>query len=256
MEPLRKNWASFKSLFKRQPIQEIREYFGESIALYFAWLHMYIIWLLFPGVIGLILAIVIWAVGDRDDTGDGLGASEICILIFTLMIAMSSTLFDQIWVRWEKKWAWEWGMFNVRVKENQRPEFEGELQKDPVSGKIKLIEQSTVGRKRKTRCVSYAIIAFFIALVIAIVLSIFLYRATMKGDVWGARFCAFLNAMQIKIMNFIYKYVARKLTDWENHEVDTTYNANLASKLFLFQFVNSYNSLFYIAFLKSSLEGC
>jgi len=111
---------------------------------------MYIIWLLFPGIIGAILAIVIWAVGDRDDTDDGLGASEVCILIFTLMIAMSSTLFDQIWVRWEKRCAWEWGMFDVRVKENQRPEFEGELAKDPVSGKIKLIDQTTSGRKRRT----------------------------------------------------------------------------------------------------------
>lgn len=46
------------------------------------------------------------------------------------------------------------------------------------------------------------------------------------------------------------------LTDWENHETDTTFNDALATKLFLFQFVNSYNSLFYIAFLKGSLEGC
>lgn len=217
---------------------------------------MYIIWLLFPGIIGAILAIIIWATGDRDGTSESMQASEVCILIFTLMIAMSSTLFDQIWIRWEKKWAWEWGMFNVRVKENQRPEFEGELQKDPVSGKIKLIDQTTSGSRRKTKCASYVIVCFFIALVVAIVLSIFLYRATLHGDVWGARFCAFLNAVQIKIMNFIYKYVAKKLTDWENHEVDTSYNSSLASKLFLFQFVNSYNSLFYIAFLKNYTEGC
>jgi hypothetical protein len=57
-------------------------------------------------------------------------------------------------------------------------------------------------------------------------------------------------------MNAIYRIVARKLTDWENHETDSMYNENLAIKLFLFQFVNSYNSLFYIAFLKSTTEGC
>ena len=57
-------------------------------------------------------------------------------------------------------------------------------------------------------------------------------------------------------MNYIYKFVAKWLTDWENHEIDTTYNSALASKLFLFQFVNSYNSLFYIAFLKGTTEGC
>lgn len=57
-------------------------------------------------------------------------------------------------------------------------------------------------------------------------------------------------------MNQIYRVVARKLTDWENHETDTLHNDALATKLFLFQFINSYNSLFYIAFLKTTTEGC
>lgn len=57
-------------------------------------------------------------------------------------------------------------------------------------------------------------------------------------------------------MNYIYGHVAKRLTNWENHEVESHYNDALATKLFLFQFVNSYNSLFYIAFLKSAVEGC
>lgn len=51
-------------------------------------------------------------------------------------------------------------------------------------------------------------------------------------------------------MNVVYRWIAGKLTDWENHEHDTAYNDAMATKLFLFQFVNCYNSLFYIAFLK------
>lgn len=94
-----------------------------------------------------------------------------------------------------------------------------------------------------------------VLIVLASVLSIFLYRATLDS-IWGDRFCAFLNALQIKVMNQIYKVVATKLTNWENHEIDTHYNTALASKLFLFQFFNSYNSLFYIAFLKGHIEGC
>ena len=31
------HWASFGNVFRRQPIDHIREYFGESLAWYFAW---------------------------------------------------------------------------------------------------------------------------------------------------------------------------------------------------------------------------
>jgi anoctamin-10/anoctamin-7 len=146
-------------------------------------------------------------------------------------------------------------MVGIVQEEHQRPEFEGVLQKDPVTGKIKKISTMTNKMRRCKKFFSCSILFFFVTLVLAIVLSIFLYRATLH-DEWGPRFCAFLNAIQIKVMNTIYRVVARKLTDWENHETDSLYNDSLAIKLFLFQFVNSYNSLFYIAFLKSSLEGC
>ena len=47
------------------------------------------------------------------------------------------------------------------------------------------------------------------------------------------------------------------MTDWENHETESNYYDALTFKLFCFQFVNSYASLFYIAFLKGSTSnGC
>lgn len=49
--------------------------------------------------------------------------------------------------------------------------------------------------------------------------------------------------------------MARKITDMENIPLQTDYNNSLVLKLFWFQFVNSYFSLFYLAFL-SSLSEC
>ena len=49
-----KHWASFKCLFKFQPMSLIREYFGEKIALYFAWTGMLIATLILPSIIGVI----------------------------------------------------------------------------------------------------------------------------------------------------------------------------------------------------------
>lgn len=39
----------------------------------------------------------------------------------------------------------------------------------------------------------------------------------------------------------------------ENHRTDTAYEDNLIAKTFMFQFVNSYASLVYIAFIKEHM---
>ena len=46
------------------------------------------------------------------------------------------------------------------------------------------------------------------------------------------------------------------LTDWQNFETQTDYINSMVIKLFSFQFVNSYASLYYIAFGKIHFEGC
>ena len=85
---------------------------------------------------------------------------------------------------------------------------------------------------------------------------LFFWRALLRYTNWGPKLVACLNACQIKVMNAIYKIVAVKLNDWENHETESSYTDALVVKLFLFQFVNSYNSLIYIAFFKKRAEGC
>ncbi len=45
--------------------------------------------------------------------------------------------------------------------------------------------------------------------------------------------------------------IALKLTRWENYRTQTEFDDNLIFKLFAFQFVNSYASLFYIAFFRN-----
>jgi hypothetical protein len=56
------------------------------------------IWLFFPGVIGLIFFIIIEST-KSNDKAEGLGAAEVCILVYTLLLGILSTLFDQLWVR-------------------------------------------------------------------------------------------------------------------------------------------------------------
>eukprot|EP01035_Chromulina_nebulosa_P017328 gene17328-22872_t len=51
-------------------------------------------------------------------------------------------------------------------------------------------------------------------------------------------------------------FTVKVLNDRENHRTDTQYEDAMVSKIFLFQFVNSYASFFYIAFIAESLGEC
>ena len=52
-QKLQKNWASLSCLFKYQPLEDVREYFGERHALYFAWLAFYTTFLVPAAVVGI-----------------------------------------------------------------------------------------------------------------------------------------------------------------------------------------------------------
>ena len=48
-------WARWGRWYKYQPLDHIRDYFGEKIAIYFAWLGFYTGWLLPVSLVGVIV---------------------------------------------------------------------------------------------------------------------------------------------------------------------------------------------------------
>lgn len=68
-----------------------------------------------------------------------------------------------------------------------------------------------------------------------------------------------LNAIQILVFNYIYNFIAVKMNKFENHKYRNSFNNSLISKIFIFQFVNSFNSIAIIAFFKKYIKvlgGC
>ena len=61
---------------------------------------------------------------------------------------------------------------------------------------------------------------------------------------------AFLNTAMIVVFGAIYEKVATSLNEWENHRTQIEYDDNLILKNFMFQFVNNYFVLFYIAYMR------
>ena len=61
--------------------------------------------------------------------------------------------------------------------------------------------------------------------IVATVVAIFMYKAILEftsenadEDGWGPFICASLSSLQVRFFNYIYEWIAIKLTDWENYK--------------------------------------
>lgn len=64
---------------------------------------------------------------------------------------------------------------------------------------------------------------------------------------------ALLNLIIIMILTRIYQRLAKWMVNMENPRTQTEYEDSFTFKIFLFEFVNFYSSLIYIAFFKVPL---
>ena len=135
-----------------------------------------------------------------------------------------------------------------------RPEFEGEPSHHPVDGRSYLHFPHKTYFFRQG--VSYITIFILIIIVLIVIIGLFVIRIllenrfTFYGIALGPILVGLIMAVQIQVLNLLYEMIAIKLNDYENHRTDTQYEDSLIGKTFLFQFINSFANMFYIAFVK------
>lgn len=103
---------------------------------------------------------------------------------------------------------------------------------------------------------SVSIMAFLFLIVLCGVWCIFMFKLWACYIVpgyflgRGATAAAVLNSVQIIVLANVWNMVANRLNDYETHQTDTAYEDAMIVKTSMFQFVNHYIALFYIAFVK------
>ena len=186
-------------------------------------------------------------------------------VVLAMIASIWGTLFLEFWKRRQRILSQKWHTDCFEEEEEPlRPEFpENNLKwneltekNEPYIPKVQLYSQLAA---------VVSIIIFMISIVIAAVVGVVIYRAAVFASLIGhsdstlqkrARIitsatAALLNLLAINVMKIVYNKLATWLTEWENPPTRSAYEYSFTWKMYMFQFVNTYASVFYIAFFKS-----
>eukprot|EP01044_Picomonas_judraskeda_P009209 COSAG03_NODE_1108_length_4802_cov_1359.085903_2_plen_749_part_00 len=212
---------TFLNSITTQPIEEIRDYFGEQIALYFAFLRVYTNSLVFPTVIGMLTMI-----GHLRNGVEGNPLS----LAYSILVSFWSVAFIKKWHIRQAELCFLWGTSTFEENEKTRKNFrlkerEIKYEVDEFTGKNEPVPKNPRMVYYRTAA-SVLVGTFFIFTVVVAALSAEYVRMLSKPNQLGkySRVVgSSLNACAILILSQIYGRVANVLTEWENHRVQTAF---------------------------------
>ncbi|XP_036393347.1 anoctamin-7 [Megalops cyprinoides] len=223
---LHQYWARWACWKKYQPLDHMREYFGEKIALYFAWLGFYTGWLLPAAVVGTVVFLFgIWLMvtdvpaNEICNSGDTYimcplcnicsywNLSSICItykagllfdhggtVFFSIFMSLWAVTFLEYWKRTNAVLAHRWDCSEFEeVEERPRPEFTAMAPmtlRNPVTGAEEpYFPESKRFNRTITGCM---VIIIMITVVLVFLIAIILYRTILSIIIYRSQNAFFI----------------------------------------------------------------
>ena len=251
-------------------INLIRNYHGEKVGFYFLYLNHFLIWLIFPSIIGIIFFFLNGE--NKIIIGLPIIYEHIYRIGYCIMITFWSTLFIKGWKQKEIFYSYLWGTENFKHKNLQQETFKPELQKYFMLGE-RILFSKRLNRILK-RLISYLILLIMGGITIGSSYYILYKKQKYLNDkkeefekkdidIYFAQFSSYeiaitaifaaINAIVIKIYGLFYKIFAKYLNEWENYEKEYEATRDKIIKLIIFEFINNYTGGFFIAFVKPNL---
>lgn len=243
LKALKSKWVT--TVFERQPLDQIEQYFGSRIAIYFAWLGHYTAALTIPALLGLIF----WTMEDKG------------LVAFAFLNVVWASTWLEAWKRRSAELSFTWGTLDSHLEtfSEPRPRFKGELRVCSVTGRLE--PHYPTWKRNLTRYFVTLPLILSSIFIVFIVMLIMLRFQDVCNDYLSSRdrlaFLSFapkaLMALPISLFDKWYTKLAHRLNDKENYRSEEAYQNHLIIKLLVFRFVNSFLSLFYIAFYLQDL---
>ncbi|XP_061577650.1 anoctamin-9 [Cololabis saira] len=288
---LKESWARWTACLQGQPITDVRNYFGEKVALYFLWLGWYTFLLILPAVIGVIVFlyglnffstsplikevcesnIVMCPLCDKSckvwELSETCTYAKISLLFdnngtvfFAMFMAIWATLFLEFWKRHRASYVCEWKVSDWCEEEEELIlEIINDAECEPKKFKHSYLHTTLV-----LICVT-AMILVIIGLTHALVVFRVIVAGFLAKESWefmsnhsnlGAMTLgAVFHYIIITVMTQVNRIVAMKLCAIEKTRSFTATEKSFTVKMFTFQFFTYFSSLFYVAFILGRING-
>ncbi|XP_059176973.1 anoctamin-4-like isoform X2 [Physella acuta] len=189
---------------------------------------------------------------------------------FAGFMALWSTAFHELWKRRAAEIEYDWDVADFEEEETIRPEYEASVRRRKPNPVTQRDEPYMSYSSKICRIVSSLwVVLFMLCVVCAAVFGVIVYRMTVSAVLYAVDqatikqragiltsiSAALINLVIIILLGKIYELIAKLLTNFETHRTLTEWEDSFTLKMFLFQFVNHFASLFYIAFFKGKLVG-
>ncbi|XP_018416853.1 PREDICTED: anoctamin-9 [Nanorana parkeri] len=289
---LKQKWARWRDVIYIQPVKEIRLYFGEKVALYFAWLGWYTL-MLFPAAL---VGLGVFFYGFMHFNTSQI-SQEICkanttlmcplcdqncpywplsdtctyakvthlfdnegTVFFAMFMAVWATVFLELWKRQRARVVFWWNLYSW-------DEDEEELALELINNPDCQIQIHQYSYLRST--IVLLGVAVTIAILIGIAQALVIYRVVITvvfmrsswdflkehANTAAVMSGAVLHYLTIVIMTKVNRVVSTHLCNLEKPRTFTERENSFTSKVFTFQFVTHFSSLFYVAFFLGRING-
>ncbi|XP_068169094.1 anoctamin-9-like [Antennarius striatus] len=288
---LKTKWARWSGLFTNQPINDIRCYFGEKVALYYLWLGWYTKLLVPAAVLGVVVFLcglaffntspliqevcesnvimcprcdnrcTVWELSDTctyakiSHLFDNEGT-----VAFAMSMAIWATLFLELWKRTKARHVSKWKVYDWCEEEE-------ELILEIVNDQNCKPQQFRHSYLRSTLVL--ILVTLMLMLIIGLAHALVVFRVVaaplLSEGNWqfikdhantvAVMLGAVLHYFTIQIMTRVNRWVSLKLCNIEKTNSFAATERSFTVKMFTFQFFTLFSSLFYVAFFLGRING-
>ncbi|XP_050934137.1 anoctamin-9 isoform X2 [Lates calcarifer] len=288
---LQQKWARWSALFTGQPVNEVKSYFGEKVALYYLWLGWYTKLLVPAAALGVVVFLYGLAFFNTnplikevcnssiimcprcDKRCDVWQLSDTCAyakvshlfdnegtVAFAMFMAIWATLFLELWKRHRATYVSRWKVYDWCEEEEELI--------------LEIVNDPNCTPKHFTHSYLHStlvliLVTLMLMLIIGLAQALVVFRVVAApllsecncgfisdhANTVAMMLGAVLHYVTIQIMTRVNRWVSLKLCEIENPNSFAAAERSFTVKMFTFQFFTLFSSLFYVAFFLGRING-